>query len=977
MYARKDKSPRLLTAGFEHLNNFVLFDDGGDVFIKRIDNDESLTTNLVQFTRTPLSADCTHFTMTIKEITDGEFVMFGLTNRCVPGNPMWVIDRSVRYHSNDGGIFNGGLGLKTYHPYGIGDRVTCRLDYTGPDRCLINFLKNDRLIYRQWVNLPPGQLYPTIGVSRTEAKLRVEWPKPGRGDIVIRKELPSNWFGWTGLHRDDETNVITLTEPDTEVERTAYNIQCPVAFSQEFNYFEIQVVKKSQNNNTEGCHAIGLVSGNCEPFLMPGWAPHSIGYHDDDGGMYSDGADKTEQADESKTCKEGDHMGCGIIFPSIEESHFREPILILVYFTKNGELIYKKRLRQPRGGFFPCIGFLQQGDSIKLENNFEAPTSFHNELLTALNSADVTVDFRCSEVIQFEEIAPISATFTLNMTEDNPQLVQYLRYPLSDVGDGFFLKVLDIKPNTELQLGVSRSDHPMEGNFLGSNTTSCGYLLRLGSLAMKDGMRTVTKWTDLNDVITCYLDFKDDLLAILCFEKSTGEFIGRATVSCVGGETNLLASVVMSSGPCTVKMNWSRSLYNTQNLDRTWGDADTWLRPPGVKADKNKLTLKASDSYSFAACAQCRQPMLIGSSFFSIKLLAGECLPGIGLSKAITDVSNVLGSEVGEVSFLPSTGELIMNNSKWRLNFPPSFKKGDILQCGMIFAEPDRVAQKGVVYFCRNDQHFFHCRFVMAHGGAYPTITFATAGCAAEILQTSRAQPIPEDLAAEWLNSDMMEGVVPHAASDLLKKGGYEAEDTFDETDGLYVIESESTDRLIYVSHTIRERDRIDPFINLLRRHYMNFAFETSANCVEMTSKQEAVQRCELVVIFMSQLYSESHEMAMEFSLFRDRPAIVAAQTGMIWPPDHYFANDTHITKLPIVFVASVDDQDGVSDLMNLMNNQLHGMNAKINKSKLRKQKRESNFKGKPKELHLNGGRNTPRPVTSGSNKTSSTCQLL
>ena len=76
MYTRKDKSPRLVTPGFEHLNNFVLFDDGRDVFIKRIDNDESLTTNLVQFSKSPLNPDCTHYTMTIQELTDGESLSF-------------------------------------------------------------------------------------------------------------------------------------------------------------------------------------------------------------------------------------------------------------------------------------------------------------------------------------------------------------------------------------------------------------------------------------------------------------------------------------------------------------------------------------------------------------------------------------------------------------------------------------------------------------------------------------------------------------------------------------------------------------------------------------------------------------------------------------------------------------------------------------------------------------------------------------
>ncbi|KAH9493046.1 hypothetical protein Btru_022625 [Bulinus truncatus] len=958
MYARKDKSPRLLTPGFEHLNNFVLFDDGGDVFVKKIDQDESLTTNLVQFTKFSLSEKCTYYTMTIKEISEGEFVMFGLTNKCVLGNPMWTIDRSVRYHSNDGGIFNGGLGIKTYHPYSKGDRVTCRLDYTGPDRCLINFLKNDRLIYRQWVNLPPGQLYPTIGVSRTEAKLRVDWPKPGKGDIEIRKDLTWNWFGWTGITRDEDKKIITLSEADQEVERSAYNIQCPVAFSQNFTYFEIEVIHKSQDDKGSGCNSIGVVSGNCEPFLMPGWAPSSIGYHSDDGGLYFDGTDKTEEASSSKTCSTGDRMGCGIVFPNIDAHHFREPILVLVYFTKNGELVYKKRTRQPRGGSFPCVGFLKQGDAIKLILDCEPPKHFQSELLTSLNSADVTADFRCSEVIEFSELAPSSATFSLTISDDHPQLVQYLRYPLSDVGDGFQLEVLDLNFNTEVQLGISLSNHPMEGSFLGSNMTSCGYNLKLGTLAMKEGTKTVTKWTGTKEIVSCYLDYMDDVIAVLCFEKNTGEMIGRAMVTLNGAESRLLASVVMASGPSTVRLNWSRSLYNTLNVDRSWGEADQWLRPPSIVANRNKLTLKNTDSYSFAAAAQCRQPMLTGSSFFSIKLLGGDQLPGIGLSKAVTDVNNVLGTELGEVSFLPSSGDLNINNNKWHLVSSPMFKKGDTLQCGMIFSSEDRVSQKGVVYFCINDQMFFHCPFTMAHGGVYPTITFSSSGSSAEILQSSRSQPIPEKIASEWLNNDSMEGVVPQAASDLLKRNAYDHDSLPEEADGLFVIESTQSYRQVYLSHTMRDKERIDPFINLLRRHYRNYEFETSANCVELSSKKEAIKNSELIVLFLSDLYSESHEMVLEYSCFGGKPIVLAADNRMTWPPQNYFADDPHITKLPKVFIDTVHNDDCVNNLINLMNNLLHGMNEKDTKSLMKK------------------GRGNKNPMN-GEKTASTTCQLL
>ena len=69
----------------------------------------------------------------------------------------------------------------------------------------------------------------------------------------------------------------------------------------------------------------------------------------------------TEENTDEKKGGQGDVMGCGVIFPPIEEFHFREPILVLVYFTLNGKIVYKKRMRQPRGGFFPCVGFLAKG----------------------------------------------------------------------------------------------------------------------------------------------------------------------------------------------------------------------------------------------------------------------------------------------------------------------------------------------------------------------------------------------------------------------------------------------------------------------------------------------------------------------------------------------------------------------------------------------------------------------------------------
>ena len=71
-YGRLDQTPRVETDGFEHLNNFVLFNDGRDVMVKAISGQEALTSNLVQCTKEPLSPSCRYYQMTVKQIEEGE-----------------------------------------------------------------------------------------------------------------------------------------------------------------------------------------------------------------------------------------------------------------------------------------------------------------------------------------------------------------------------------------------------------------------------------------------------------------------------------------------------------------------------------------------------------------------------------------------------------------------------------------------------------------------------------------------------------------------------------------------------------------------------------------------------------------------------------------------------------------------------------------------------------------------------------------
>ncbi|CAG5120544.1 unnamed protein product [Candidula unifasciata] len=211
----------------------------------------------------------------------------------------------------------------------------------------------------------------------------------------------------------------------------------------------------------------------------------------------------------------------------------------------------------------------------------------------------------------------------------------------------------------------------------------------------------------------------------------------------------------------------------------------------------------------------------------------------------------------------------------------------------------------------------------MAHGGAYPTITFSSQDCSAEVLQTSRLQPIPESIAAEWLNIDTMEGIVPYSLHDILGTSSYNNELLDDSSEEFRVFETATQDRVVYISHTIREKDRIDPFIYLLHRHFPNIIFKTSSDCADMEGKQEAIDCSELVVIFMSQLYSESHEMALEYSLMGGKEIIVAAHERMTWPPGNYFDGNLHFERLPRTFVDTAANRSSAAGLIDLIDHYL------------------------------------------------------
>uniref|UniRef100_A0A674BAU1 SPRY domain containing 3 n=1 Tax=Salmo trutta TaxID=8032 RepID=A0A674BAU1_SALTR len=89
-------------------------------------------------------------------------------------------------------------------------------------------------------------------------------------------------------------------------------------------YFEVTIV----DTGVRGMIAVGLVPQYYKLDHQPGWLPHSVAYHADDGKLYNG---NTVGQQFGPKCNRGDRIGCGIYLESLEDGR------TTVLFTKNGK----------------------------------------------------------------------------------------------------------------------------------------------------------------------------------------------------------------------------------------------------------------------------------------------------------------------------------------------------------------------------------------------------------------------------------------------------------------------------------------------------------------------------------------------------------------------------------------------------------------------------------------------------------------
>ncbi|KAI1317453.1 hypothetical protein EDD11_008390 [Mortierella claussenii] len=169
----------------------------------------------------------------------------------------------------------------------------------------------------------------------------------------LRYQLPSRWS------TIDKTDKTRLSEDDLQVhysgpgkvdsDASSIRANRPIPPQCGVYYFEIFIKSKGQ----QGYIGIGVCSAMVDLNRLPGWEPHSWGYHGDDGNSFGGCGNGRPYGPVFTT---GDTIGCGINFRDMS-----------MFYTKNGAYL-GVAFRDLKGPLYPTVGMRTPGEIV--EANF-------------------------------------------------------------------------------------------------------------------------------------------------------------------------------------------------------------------------------------------------------------------------------------------------------------------------------------------------------------------------------------------------------------------------------------------------------------------------------------------------------------------------------------------------------------------------------------------------------------------------------
>ncbi|XP_023688256.1 SPRY domain-containing protein 3 [Paramormyrops kingsleyae] len=206
-------------------------------------------------------------------------------------------------------------------------------------------------------------------------------------------------------------------------------------------YFEVTIV----DTGVRGTIAVGLVPQFYKLDQQPGWLPHSVAYHADDGKLYNG---NTVGQQFGPKCNRGDRIGCGIYLDSFETGP------TTVFFTKNGKEVGSVVVPASSDGLFPAVGMHSLGEEVRLDLQAEWGSDEDDSAMM--------VDSHEDEWSRLHDVR-VSGT-VLEYTGKGKSIMDVglaqARTSLSPRSHYFEVEIVDAGEKCYIALGLARRDYP-------------------------------------------------------------------------------------------------------------------------------------------------------------------------------------------------------------------------------------------------------------------------------------------------------------------------------------------------------------------------------------------------------------------------------------------------------------------------------------------------------------------------------------
>ncbi|KAG7477410.1 hypothetical protein MATL_G00069200 [Megalops atlanticus] len=206
-------------------------------------------------------------------------------------------------------------------------------------------------------------------------------------------------------------------------------------------YFEVTIM----DTGVRGTIAVGLVPQHYKLDHQPGWLPHSIAYHADDGKLYNG---NTVGQQFGPKCSRGDRIGCGIYLDSFDAG------LTTVFFTKNGKEVGSVVFPASPDGLYPAIGMHSLGEEVRLDLQAEWGADEDDSVMMVDSHED-----------EWGRLHDVRATGTLlEYTGKGKSIMDVglaqARRSLSTRSHYYEVEIVDAGEKCYIALGLARRDYP-------------------------------------------------------------------------------------------------------------------------------------------------------------------------------------------------------------------------------------------------------------------------------------------------------------------------------------------------------------------------------------------------------------------------------------------------------------------------------------------------------------------------------------